>query len=274
MKENIRIVGLDLDGTTLTREKKITPRVRNVIEQATADGVVVLPATGRTVSGVPEEILSVKGIRYMLVSNGARIYDRETKASLIEVCMDKNLTNQILDIMEPFDVQINPYIEGKAYITRNDMDNLERFVAPEFLKYFRTTREIVPDLREFMNNVTAGTEKINVVFADMEERQQAIEALKQMPDIAVTSSVTNNLELNHVNANKGDALLALGRLWGYDRKQIMACGDSGNDSTMIEKAGLGVAMANAAEEIKAIADYITLSNEDDGVAHAFEKFVI
>ena len=83
-----------------------------------------------------------------------------------------------------------------------------------------------------------------------------------------------NLEINAPGVNKGMGLIQLGRLLGIEREEIMACGDGNNDLMMLKEVGFGVAMANGADEVKEVADYITLSNEEDGVAAAIEKFVL
>jgi hydroxymethylpyrimidine pyrophosphatase-like HAD family hydrolase len=92
--------------------------------------------------------------------------------------------------------------------------------------------------------------------------------------LVATSALGNNVEVNAVGADKGLGLLKLGEILGISRDEIMACGDGTNDSSMILAAGVGVAMGNAVDEVKAIADYITLTNDEDGVAKAIEKFVL
>ena len=90
----------------------------------------------------------------------------------------------------------------------------------------------------------------------------------------ITSSIPNNLEINARGVTKGRGLLVLAETLGLSRSQVMACGDSGNDLTMIQNAGLGVAMANATPEVLAAADFVTASNNEDGVAKAIERFVL
>ena len=95
-----------------------------------------------------------------------------------------------------------------------------------------------------------------------------------LPDIAVTTSVPDNVELNHIDAHKGAALRQLADYLGVPMSATMACGDGLNDVTMLRDAGLGVAMANACPEAKAAADVFTLSCDEDGVARAIERFCL
>ena len=115
---------------------------------------------------------------------------------------------------------------------------------------------------------------MNLLFADSEKRMKAKQELLQIPFIEVSSSLPQNLELNRKGGNKGNGLLALADYLGLKREELMACGDSDNDYSMIEAAGLGVAMANASKEIKNLADAVTLSNDEDGVAYAIKKWVL
>ena len=109
-------------------------------------------------------------------------------------------------------------------------------------------------------------------FAREEERQKAFTELEKVPDLAVTCSLVNNLEINDRSCNKGDALLNLGKILDISLDQIMACGDGNNDYEMIKQAGTGVAMENGEPGVKKIADFITKTNDEEGVAFAIEHF--
>lgn len=90
----------------------------------------------------------------------------------------------------------------------------------------------------------------------------------------LVGSLQYNIEINAVGVNKGTGLVNLGKMLGIRREEIMACGDGDNDIAMLKEVGFGVAMANAEEKVKAVADYITESNNDEGAAKAIEKFVL
>ena len=98
--------------------------------------------------------------------------------------------------------------------------------------------------------------------------------LAEIPEVLVTSSLPNNLEINAVGADKGGALLRLAELLGIRREETMAFGDGENDMSMLRMAGLGVAMENAEDHVKAAADYVTVTNNEAGVAAALRKFVL
>ena len=117
--------------------------------------------------------------------------------------------------------------------------------------------------------------ELQMVFQDMQLRARAFRELaKAFPDMLATSSIENNIEINIWEANKGYAFTRLCGLLGIDTAETVAFGDGGNDVTLLEAAGTGVAMANACEEAKAAADAVTLSNSEDGIAEYLEKYVL
>lgn len=108
-------------------------------------------------------------------------------------------------------------------------------------------------------------------FSDMEERRKVLEELKVLKTSKVCSGMPNNIEINHSEVNKGNALKWLCKKLGIDMSQLIAFGDGGNDIDMIKAAGIGVAMSNACGELKNCADVITKSNDEDGVAWFLEN---
>ena len=110
--------------------------------------------------------------------------------------------------------------------------------------------------------------------ADEEERQRQLKRIpERFPDLVATSSTSNNIELNHADANKGKAMLALAQVLGVAREETLAFGDGSNDSSMLRAAGWGVAMANSTPDVKDAADEVTMSNNDAGVAKALRRIL-
>lgn len=117
-------------------------------------------------------------------------------------------------------------------------------------------------------------DKVQGLFADMKEREQAWQELKQFDSLELVGSLKYNIEINAAGVNKGKGLLELGEILGISREEIMVFGDGDNDIAMLREVGFGVAMQNADEEVKAVADYVTGSNDEDGVAKAIARFVL
>ena len=275
MEHNIRMIGLDLDGTLLTDKKELTPRTREALVKAIQSGVTVLVATGRPWMGVPEELRSFPGMSYALTSNGARVLDTRTNAVLIERLIEPGPAKKALEICGKYDTLQEIYFDGQGYAQADKIQLVERYHKnPNMWEYMRKTRIPVDDIHALLERENRGLDKVQALFADMEERKKAWEELSREDDLELVGSLGYNIEINARGVNKGTALVELGRLLGIRREEIMACGDGDNDTVMLREAGFGVAMGNAEEETKDAADYITLTNEEEGVADAIEKFVL
>lgn len=273
----IRMIGLDLDGTVFNNEKRITRHTRRVLEEAIGQGVVVLPATGRPQVGLPPQFLEIPGVRYALTANGARVLDLEQKTVVYEQQIPWNLALEAIGEMDRFSRACwEVYHDGHIYV---DADTY-RFVrhpdmAPALLDYIRKSRTFFSGLRETIRRELWKIEKLHMMFEDTEERDLAIGLLQEkFPGLSVSCATTFNVEIVSAKAGKGNGLLALGKILGISREEIMACGDARNDWDMLKKVGFPVAMGNADEETRKLAAYVTRTNEEDGVAWAIEKFVL
>lgn len=274
MKE-IKMIGVDLDGTLLDSKKKMTARTRRAIEAAIGQGVIVLAATGRPYSGIPSEICSIPGMRYALTANGARIVDMKTQNVLVEHLFPMESAKRALEIMEKYDTLLEVYFDGMGYANEGKLAQIEKYHHnPHMWEYVLKTRKSVPDIYKVMERENRAMDKVQGLFADMEERSKAWEELERIGNFALVGSLGYNIEINAAGVNKGRGLLELGALLGIRREEIMACGDGDNDVSMLRDVGFGVAMGQAEEQVKAVADYITSSNDDEGVAKAIEKFVL
>lgn len=272
INQDIRVVGLDLDSTLLRDDKTISPRTKETLEEAIRRGIYVLPATGRTRTGVPDCVKEVSGIQYGVCSNGASVVDLNTGEELYSCKIPMLESLKLLDILESYHTMYDCYIEGVGYTEARFFDNLDDYnVEPKIQELIKKSRTSVGSLREVITTMDCEVEKFNMFFVDQEKREQALEELSKIPYIKVTSSLKNNLELNAAACNKGAALLAFASRMGFEKEQVMCCGDGNNDYDMIQMCGVGVAMMNGEERIKEAADYITYTNEEDGVARAVER---
>ena len=273
--DTIKIVGLDLDGTLLTDKKELLPYTKQVIGEALQAGVEVLVATGRPWMGVPEELRTFPGMDYALTSNGARIIETKTGKVLEEHLLSKEAAKRALEISRKYDTLQEVYFDGQGYAQRNKMEQVRKYHKdPNMWEYFLKTRIPVENLDELLDAREEELDKVQILFADMEERKKAWKELEQESLFELVGSLRYNIELNAVGVNKGTGLVNLGKMLGIRREEIMACGDGDNDTIMLKEVGFGVAMENAEEQVKAAADYITESNNEEGVAKAIERFVL
>ena len=277
MIRDIRLLALDLDGTTFNSDKIITEKTREAIAAAIRKGVIVMPATGRPKNGLPESFTSIPGVRYALTSNGGAVVDLEEDRMIHGDFVDYETGCRVIDLLLSIDALVEVYHDGICYADRRGYDKTLHTYQhmPEWFKtYVKKSRTPVEDLREQVYSGRLKIEKFLASFDDMVLRQQLFEQAKKIGNLSVVFGNSFNVEISSATATKGSSLLAFASGLGIGPDQIMACGDTMNDETMLEAAGLAVAMGNADEEIKALADYITLSNDEDGVAYAIEKFIL
>lgn len=272
----IRMIGLDMDGTLLTTEKELTEHTREVLREAIDRGVVVLPATGRPLAGIPEEVLKFPGVRYAVASNGARIVDLKESRVLYEDLVPYETGRRVLEICSRYDSMLEIYYDGVGYAEEEKLKHLDEYVPRlPMARYIASSRRPVADVRAMHEERKAPTDKVQALFRTTEECKKAWkEVEKEIPDIEITGALSNNIEVNAKGVNKGRGLMILGELLGIHREEIMAVGDGSNDIAMLREAGLGVAMENATEAVKAAADVVTLSNDQEGAAAAIEKYVL
>ena len=273
--QRIKMIGLDLDGTLLNTRKELTERSREALRKAIDQGILVLAATGRPYTGIPEELRNFPGIRYALTSNGARILDTQTGTVLIEELLHWEDARRALRVMRKYDTLQEIYYDGRGYADRTKLEEIHRYHHnPHMWEYVQKSRIAVSDIMEVIDREKRDMDKIQGLFADMREREQAWQELAKDKRIELVGSLKYNIEINAAGVNKGKGLIKLGELLGICREEIMACGDGDNDVEMLREAGFGVAMENAEEEVKRAADYITETNDEDGVAKAIERFVL
>ena len=139
-------------------------------------------------------------------------------------------------------------------------------------EYVRSSRKPVPSLTELIERENRDMDKVQALFADMEELARAWKELERYRELVLVSSLGYNIEINAAGVDKGTGLMELGALLGIRPEEIMACGDGDNDIRMLELAGVGVAMGNAGKNVKAAADYIAETNDHEGAAKAIVKY--
>ncbi len=270
----IRIILLDLDGTLLTRDKQLSPANRGALERAAARGVHIVPSTGRFYQGMPTVVRELPFVRYAVTINGAQVYDGKEDAVLRRAEIAPAAAERVFDRLDTLPVIYDCFLDGWGYMDARHYGEIDRFISdPRVNRMVKELRKPVEDFRGFIRREGRPLQKIQMFFRDMDCRREALESLpRNLPDMAVTSSISNNIEINDKAATKGEALRFLCRHLGVDVRDTMAFGDGSNDMTMIRAAGIGVAMANADPALRAAADFVTDTNDADGVAKAIARF--
>ena len=282
MKKDIKIISLDLDGTLLDSQKRLSEANRAALEDAAAKGVHIVPTTGRFFGMMPQAVRDLPFVRYAITINGAQVYDRETDTAIVREEIPLDMALDIISLLDGYDVIYDCYRSNWGWMTESLQAKAENYATDaHYLKMVREFRNPVPELKEYLKSTAAeGDVQKVMLFArntpGSESVTKAITAAvaEHFPSIKATSSTWNNLELNIATAHKGNSLKRFAEHLGYTLDNCMALGDGTNDLSMIEAAGLGVAMANAHPLVLAAADHVTATNDEDGVAKAIRDFVL
>ena len=274
MKYKVRMIAFDLDGTLLTTDKRLTDETRRTLEQAAKRGILLVPATGRPLTGMPAEVLGIAGVRYAITANGARVVSAEDGKILREKLISVEKARKVLDIYGEYDTLREIYYDGQGYMEARQMEQLDHYVPdPNMAKYIRNTRKCVPDLMEKFRQENRAMDKVQAVFACAGEKEQAFRRIREMEGVEATGALSYNIEVTAGGINKGEALLWLAGELGIDREEILAFGDGANDADMIRAAGIGAAMEVSVPEVRAAADILAGSNDEDGVARAIQRYI-
>ncbi|MCQ2391040.1 MAG: Cof-type HAD-IIB family hydrolase [Kiritimatiellae bacterium] len=276
---DIRIIALDLDGTLLDSAKRLSDVNREALAAAAAKGVWVVPTTGRFFGMMPPAIRDLPFVRYAITVNGAQVYDREADAALVREELPLETALGIMRILDGHDVIYDCYRNNWGWMNEAFKDKRAEYATNEhYCKMIQDFRNGVPELKAHLEatRLDGDVQKI-MLFSRLDADVAVLKTITDeveaaYPDVKVTSSTWNNLEINAKTAHKGVALRRFAEVLGLTLDNCMSFGDGANDLTMIEAAGTGVAMSNACPEVLAAADYVTTSNDEDGVAAALRHF--
>ncbi len=283
----MKLIAIDLDGTLLSHEKNIHPEDIKAINDALALGVQVIVATGRHYQDA-KKMISKFGLNLPIVgSNGASIHDLQGNLLKILGIEQPDLIHVFTDL-EQFDIAFLALGEQHVYTTHRSLDimaeEVEIFKTPEFeTDMYRIQQELrlMVEEKEGLIYKTAkemalvGDRVLNIlaVSYDAKKRLEGKAHFEAQTRLHVFSSYRNNFEMTHPEVSKGHSVKFYANRLGIKDYEIVAIGDNYNDVSMLKMAGIGVAMGNAEEGVKAISDFVTLDNHDGGVGYAIRKLL-
>lgn len=271
---DIRMICMDLDGTALQNDHhSFSPRLLKALEDAHAQGTVIVPVTGRQYKLLPQFLLEHPAWESLCVlCNGAQVRRLGTGEVLHRLDIPETPLLQLLELARTLSLPIEISVDSTLYLTRQSLQLQQNDPGLAFHR-----ESILPKAGKIVDALepvcAMGAEKVNLMCIYPEVRSAVEQALKDIDVCAVWASATS-MEITHKAANKGSGLLALCRLLDIPKEHVMALGDSGNDIAMLKTAGLGIAMGNAPDFVKAAAQAITETNGNDGAAIAIERYVL
>ena len=274
----IKAILMDMDGTLLGKSQ-VAVSVRNMraVQKAIDKGVHVIPCTGRVYDMLPPQLLTQTGLRYFVTSHGARAYDAVSGKSLFTDLIPANRSAELLRMLEGKGLYNEIAADTTIFFDKAVSDNFDMKVVPEHhIWYVRDncfTAVDSPAEHFLANNI--GIEKMNIYGIPAELQQEIYDSLTATGYIKHTRPGAGaNLEFSNYTLNKLNATDAILRELGISYEETLAIGDSSSDLEIIKACGLGIAMGNAPDNIKAAANDVTAKNTEDGLALAFEKYVL
>lgn len=261
----IKMVATDIDGTILGESFKFTPAVIQCVKKLTDSGIKVVLVTGR-MHLAAQKLANILGIDTPIVSyQGGMIKEQGENGKLL---YQKNLPNdrarEIIQWTKENNVHINLYMDDILYV-ENDNIAIKRYTGERFIPY------------KVCNFDELEIKNVNKILAiDFNDAQRVsgwVETLRQkMPELYVVKSTPYFCEITNNEAKKSCAVEFLSNYWGINKNEILTIGDQNNDIELLKAGGISVAMGNGTEELKACADYVTDTIDNNGFVKAIEKY--
>lgn len=264
----------DMDGTLLNSNGLISVKNEAALKKLQDKGVEIIIASGRTDLTMKQYINQLNISGHIICCNGAIIKNINRNEIVYSKMMDKETTNYIVEFFFKNNLDFLVYTEQVIFSNKGN---------PR-AKYFEELNETLPadfrtPIRYFdLNsmNIIDNIDIIKILLVESDEKVSDFVSnhLKKFSDISVVSSAKGLLDIWASNISKGSAVKVLAEKLGVNLEHVIAFGDNYNDVELFEAVGIPIAMGNAVEQIKSVAKYITLTNDDDGIAYAIDNFII
>lgn len=264
----IKLLVLDIDGTLLNKEFKISDEVKNAVKKAIDKGVKVVIATGRMFSATIPIAVEMGLTTPLITYHGSLIKEfYNSEDILLHRTIPTDIAKKVVQDLRIMDCQTNLSVDDVL------IAEVEKPVLKEYLRRRKINYKKV-DSFDLLGDFSPT--KINVIGEDPDRITEIRDALraKYSESLYIAKSTAVFCEIIDKSVSKGNAILFLAQKWGIKPSEIMAIGDQDNDREMLRVAGLGVAMGNSTKGLKEIADYITGTVDENGVAQAIEKFIL
>ncbi|ANX11148.1 hypothetical protein ABE41_003955 [Fictibacillus arsenicus] len=283
----MKLIAIDMDGTLVNKQLKVTKENSKVISQAVKDGHHVVIATGRSYDEARHTLEEAELHLPLICVNGAEIRSAEWEI-LSSTPLEFSQYEEIKSILDKEDIYYELYTSKgtytdnreKAYEVMKDIvitsnpEATDDDVQKAALRRFRLGLvSVVGDFEKLLDQKDIEVYKFLAFSSDTEKLKRAFQHLQAVDDLAVSSSADNNLEITNSEAQKGVALKRFAEIKGIPMDNTMAIGDNYNDVSMLEIAGFPVAMGNAVDEVIDMAAFVTKENDQSGVAFAIQRFL-
>ena len=275
-KRKYKIVASDLDGTLLNKEQTVSEENLRAISQMKRLGVEFVPTTGRGMNEIDLSLINSPDIRYIITSNGAVVFDKDIGKPTLTRYVPRDTVRLVLETLRPYNVFTVVHEGGKTYFDK-DKYNPEFLnlcgVDPYYGYIIGKYAEGVEDFESFL--LSSDEMELICLFFELDEGvRYSKQIFENCGKLCAAAPSKNYLEVYSCDAGKGKTLAAFAEKLGVDIEDVIAVGDSDNDYTMIERAGLGLAVANACDALKELADQTICDNSEHIAEYVLENFII
>ncbi len=270
-----KMLVMDMDYTLLSKEKTVSQRNKEAIKKAKDKGVIVAVATGRLYTSAIYYAKLLEIETPVIASNGAIIREHHTNRTLYQNLLTHDAALRMIQLCKEAGLYCHIYTADTIYTEK--LINISYRYSEwnnALMEQDRINIQVVPKLEELIRMEEGNILKAVVMDDDKDKIKFVRNEILKTNIVSVSQSLKDNIEVMNKGVSKGNAVKMLAEIYGINREEIIAIGDNENDISMIEYAGLGIAMENGVEEAKAAAKYITAHHDKDGVAEAIERFII
>ena len=270
-----KLVVSDMDGTLLNSSGNVSERTKSALKRCLDKDVHVAIATGRIYTSAKVYAKYLDIVTPVIACNGAIVKDLHDNRIIYGSSIEPQYCFKVFDLCKEHDLYFHFYTEDIFYTQR---------IAYSSMKYFEWNKtineeeqiniQIIDDPYELVSHFDEEVYKIQINSDDMELLNKVRMILEGMEEFQISKSWHNNIEIMNKGVSKGNAVMHLAQSLGVKQEEVICLGDNENDISMLNYAGLGVAMGNAEDIVKQSANHVTQTNDEDGVAEVLERFIL
>lgn len=269
-----KMIGLDLDGTLLKDDKSIDTKTKEYLETLSANGVHIVPITGRPLSGVPDCVRNIKGVDYIISNNGSKTVLNSTNETLFSLAMDNETSKRVIEAVKQTGAIFEVFLNHYGYCEKFVFDHYKEVYTGTVLgDYIFSSRKQVDSLMTLFNDKSAKADEVFIICKDSDDREIIKAQTDKISGIQYCMLADRFLEITKSGTDKGTALELLCNHLKIKPDKVIAFGDGENDLQFLNKAGTAVAMGNATDSVKAQSDIITDTNNNQGVLKALKNLI-
>lgn len=265
-----KLLAVDMDGTLLTSDKKISPRNKAALEKLFDRGIYVVTSTGRGLAEIVDYREDFKRMNYGILISGGVVFDFFRDEPIVTNAVDEKILLKLIDFGLEENAMIHLLTLRSSIARENDIQHMEDFGMGVYRPIFNRICTRCDDCKGYIRTHPGAVVKVNLYHRDRPSRDRNLARMNEL-DLSISYAESNNLEAAPHGITKASGLRELCDFLQIDIGETVAIGDGNNDKEILQTAGLGVAMGNARDSIKQLADFVTTDNDSDGVAAAIEK---